>query len=51
MAGSNVKFVVKKDGKIMSQTDFEECIPNEAERKALRDGGYTIYLDGKAWKK
>lgn len=35
-------FQVSKDGKIMFQTEYQECVPSDDEIKAMKKAGYRV---------
>lgn len=45
-----MKFEVKKDNRVIMQTEQKGCIPDRAERDILRKAGYKLYIDGKMYK-
>lgn len=39
-------FQVSKDGKIMFQTECQECLPSDDEIKAIKKAGYRVKMKG-----
>lgn len=37
-----MKYEIIKDGKIMFQTDYEECLPPKEILKEMKDAGYEL---------
>lgn len=37
-------FHVSKDGRIMFQTEYQECIPSDDEIKAIKKAGYRVKM-------
>ena len=45
-----MKFEVKRDNRVIMQTEQEICVPDRAERDVLRKAGLKLYKDGKVFK-
>lgn len=43
-------FEVKKDGKVLMNTESEKCMYSDALIKQMEKDGYKIYLNGKIYK-
>lgn len=37
-------FQVSKDGRIMFQTEYQECVPSDDEIKAMKKSGYMVKM-------
>lgn len=45
-----MKFEVRRDNRVIMQTEQEICVPDRAERDILRKAGLKLYKDGKVFK-
>lgn len=43
-------FEVRRDGKVLAQTEYPSCYPDRARRDELRKAGYKLYLGGKVFR-
>lgn len=37
-------FQVSKDGKVMFQTEYQECVPSDGEIKTMKKAGYRVKM-------
>lgn len=44
------RFEVRRNGVVLSFTDYPACYPDKKRRDELRKAGYKLYLGGKAYK-
>ena len=43
-------FEVRRDGKVLAQTEYPSCYPDRERRDQLRKAGYKLYLGGKLFR-
>lgn len=43
-------FEVRRNGNVLSQTEYPSCYPSRERRDQLRKAGYKLYLGGKVFR-